>query len=215
MVLDWCGRAREDLQNNLRWQRGPVILVTVRSVLRTGPRAGLLPAECLAQRNVTTVGKSLVRVGTVADCCTVPVAATGAARRYRRGGGGGGRRRRRPHGVHGRRGGVRRRGVGHRSVVRGRHVCLCLDDHLRTLADDAALIVRHDECGVLLLGDAHVVAGVGLFHYVPRPYAHVTTHDSNENMDISFMYSSLIVEIVISDLIVTFSSVLIINIYIL
>jgi len=114
VVLDWCGRAREDLQNNLRWQRGPVTLVTVRPVLHTGPRAGFLPAECFAQRNVTTVGKSLVRVGTVADCCTVPIAATAdsATGRYRGGGGGDRRRRRRrPHGVHGRRGGVRRRGV--------------------------------------------------------------------------------------------------------
>lgn len=176
MVLDWCGRAREDLQNNLRWQRGPVTLVTVRPVLHTGPRAGLLPAECFAQRNVTTVGKSLVRVGTVAVCCTVPVAATadGAAGRYRGGGGGGGGSSggdRSPRRIHGSHGGVGSRGVRGRSVARGRHVRLRLDDHLRALAYDTALIVRHHECRVLLLRDAHVVASVGLLHYVPRPCA--------------------------------------------
>jgi len=150
-----------------------VTLVTVRPVLRTGPRAGFLPAECFAQRNVTTVGKSLVRVGTVADCCTVPIAATAdsAAGRYRGGGGGRRCRRRRPHRVHGRRVGVRRRGVRRRRVARGRHIRLRLDNHLRALADDAALVVGDHECRILLLSDAHVVARVGLLHYVPWPCA--------------------------------------------
>lgn len=167
-MLGWYGRAREDLQNNLRWQRGPVTLGTVRSVLRTGPRAGLLSAECFAQRNVTTVGKSLVRVGTVADCCTVPVAATDAAGRYCRGGG---RRRRRrccPCGIHGRRHSVGRRGARCRPIIRRHRVRLRLNDHLRSFAN-GGLIIRDHERGILLLGDAHVVASVGLLHYMSRP----------------------------------------------
>lgn len=167
-MLGWYWRAREDLQNNLRWQRGPVTLGTIRPVLRTGPRAGLLSAECFAQRNVITVGKSLVRVGTVADCCTVPIAATGAAGRYHCGSGG--RRRRRrccPHGIHGRRYSVGRRSARCRPVTHTCRVCLRFDDHLRSLANDAALIIRDYKCGILLLGDAHVVTSVGLLHYMP------------------------------------------------
>jgi len=169
VVLDWCGRARKDLQNNLRWQRGPVTLGTVRSVLCTGPRAGLLPAQCFAQRNVTTVGKSLVRIGTVADCCTIPVASADATGRYRRRRGG--RRRRRcrrqryPRGIHSRRGGVGRRGA-RCSITRVR---LRFDNHLRPVAH-AALIIRNYERGVLLLGDAHVITRVCLLHYMPRSY---------------------------------------------
>lgn len=165
-MLDWCGRARKDLQNNLRWQRGPVTLGTVRSILCTGPRAGLLPAQCFAQRNVTTVGKSLVRIGTVADCCTIPVASAGAAGRYRRGGGRRRRRRRYPSRIHNRRGGVGRRGARCRSIA---CVRLRFDNHLRPLAD-AALIIRDHERGILLLGDAHVITRVRLLHYVPRSY---------------------------------------------
>lgn len=111
-----------------------------------------------------------MRIGTVADCCTIPVAAAttyGAASRYCRGSGGGRRRRGHP-GIHGRRRRVDRRRVRRRSVARRRRVRLGLDDHLRPLADDAALIIRDHERGVLLLRDAHVVTGVCLFHYVPR-----------------------------------------------
>lgn len=110
-----------------------------------------------------------MRVGTVADCCTVPVAATGAAGRYRRGGGRRRRRRRRcyPCGIHGRRYGVGRRGARRRPVIRRHRVRLCLDDHLRSLAN--TLIIRDHEGGILLLGDAHVVACVGLLHYVSWP----------------------------------------------
>lgn len=112
-------------------------------------------------------------IGTVADCCTIPVAAAtyGAAGRYCRGGGGGGRRRRRRPRIHGRRCRVGRRRVRRRPVARGRRVRLGLDDHLRPLADDAALVIRDHERGVLLLRDAHVVTSIGLFHYVPRACA--------------------------------------------
>lgn len=164
-MLGWYGRAREDLQNNLRWQRGPVILETVRSVLHTGPRAGLLSAECFAQRNVTTVGKSLVRVGTVAHCCTVPITATGAAGRYRRGGSRRRCRRCYPCRIHGRRYSVGRRGTRCRPVISRCCVRLCFDDHLRCLAN-TTLIIRDHERGIFLFGDAHVVASIGLFHYM-------------------------------------------------
>lgn len=163
-MLGWYGRAREDLQNNLRWQRGPVILRTIWSVLHTGPRAGLLSAKCFAQRNVTTVGKSLVHVGTVVDCCTVPIA-TRAASRYRGGGGGCRRRRCCPCGIHGRRYSIGRRGAHCRPVIHRRRIRLRLDDHMCSLAN-TALIIRDHERGILFLGDAHVVASVGFLHYM-------------------------------------------------
>lgn len=139
----------------------------LRAVLRTGPRAGLLSAQCFAQRNVTTVGKSLVRVGTVADCCTVPVAtAAAAAGGYRRGGCGGRRRGSRSRDCRCRRCVVGRR-VARRAVARGRRIRFSFDDHLRTFADHA-LIVRDHESGIFLLRNAHVVARVGFLHYMPR-----------------------------------------------
>lgn len=115
-----------------------------------------------------------MRIGTVADCCTIPIAATtdSAAGRYCRGSSGGRRRRRRcPRRIHGRRCSVGRRGARRRSVTRGRHVRLCLDNYLRPFADDAALVIRDHESGVLFLSNAHVVTSVGLFHYMPWPCA--------------------------------------------
>lgn len=108
-----------------------------------------------------------MHVGTVADCCTVPIAATGAAGRYRCGGGGRRRRRCCPRGIHGRRYSVGRRSARCRPVTHSDcRVRLRLDDHLRSLTNDG-LIIRDHKRGILLLGDAHVVASVGLLHYMP------------------------------------------------
>lgn len=160
MVFEWCGRARKDLQNNLR---GPVCLRALLHALSTGPRASRLlsAASCFFQHIVTIVGITMVLVCTRLVCSTVPIT-TGDRAAGRNGGRG---CRCASAGIHRSCDIIGR--VAGRVVVRiSSSVCLCFDDYLRALGPTTSLVVRHHERRILFLRDAHVITGVRLLHYM-------------------------------------------------
>ena len=186
-MLEWCGRARGDLQDNLRGSGvlvmvvvvvvGPFVVSGSSSTGCTGAKSlvgdihAVLPREGGARRAGRVEGRRrpgrsgrllvIVRRRYYAQLTEWQrISSTVAARRrsWWRVAARHRRGDRRRCGQGSR--GARGRGTRRRRMVR---IGLRLDDHLRGFSG-VGLVVRDDERRVLLLRDAHVVARVGLLH---------------------------------------------------